>query len=533
MSNYKIPIVPNLNLEKNDKNHYELNISFGKLKSKKTGQTCEIYNIKIDIFNEININFEINEWDYCNLFMDEISSEDGKRTFVTTNEIKYFDVECDSDNYGISLLKFHLKNHVSETKNGVFKSMVSGECYECILIKNNNEINPDEKVGVWNILECSNNSHIKFMEFESDNLKNIFLKSKNTEDYWYKSKPVKEDMEIRNYLQEKQVKSFNQLLDNESFLYHESTYCDSMNNIMENFNKLLMFYESNIVHSRFVIFESIESKKLEIRIKSKNDYKLNGRSIFKNWPDNLYDFLNSSYDSYIIVKESDIDIDLLLHYYVWIKNEQYLEVKLILCSEFLEVLNNNKNKPSDNEKGYFYDKLFQRFNLLELDTYKLLKFLQPEIFQIIENLEKEYLEKGYSTKDVTKISKRYKKEYLLRCIERYRNKIIHSGRFELTTNDLEGIMDRLINNFKQVYESDSQVDLVEKLGKDIKLKLYGADCVFNIFNQGLLFERVIEIILLKMMNVDCLLAVNYNSKSVSANLNEFNSKLYIDKFIKK
>ena len=43
MLDYKIPIVPNLNFEKNDENHYIFKIDEGNLKSKETGNICKIY----------------------------------------------------------------------------------------------------------------------------------------------------------------------------------------------------------------------------------------------------------------------------------------------------------------------------------------------------------------------------------------------------------------------------------------------------------------------------------------------------------
>ncbi len=461
--------------------------------------------------------------------MDKVCSND-KTKFITTNEIKFFDINCISDKYAVSLLSFHLRQ--SSYDSAKVNMIICGECQECILLKDNNPINDDEKIGVWNILECSNTSHVGFAEFESNNLSNVFLKSRNTNDYYIEYETA-HDLEIRHNLQEKQNISFKQLLDRDSFLYYEDVYDEISNEIIENIDKLLMFYDSNMVPSRFVIFESIETKKLEIRIKPKYSYKLKGSSIFKNYPNNLFDFINSTYDSYIDLKGKDIEIDLLLHYYVWIKNEQYIEVKLMLCSEFIEVLKNNKFKPSKNEEGTFYDKVFLKFNLLKLDTYKLLKILQPEIFQLITELEKKYIEQGYQIKDVNKIGKRYKKEYLLRCIERYRNKIVHSGKFELTSEDINEIVERLIKDFKNDYAKDYQVDLVEKIGNDIKFNLNELNCVFDVFNQTELFERVVEIVLLKLLTVDCLLTNNHNLESSVINENDFNSREYINKFIKK
>lgn len=531
MSEYKIPIIPNLNLAKNEKEHYEFNVDFGKIKSKKNGQISKIYNIKIDIYDKIDIYFEISHLDYCNLFMKEVPSDNG-REFIDTSEIRYFDIECNSDKYNIFLLNFRLKNYFRESKEDMLKNSILGECRECILVKNNNFINDDENVRVWNILECSNTSHVGFFEFESDNLSEVFLKSSNTRDYYSEYK-TNQDLEIIHNLQEKQNKSFNQLLGEDSFLYYEDLYGEISNEIITNIDKLLMFYDSNIIPSRFVILESIDTKKLEIRIKPKSNYKLNGSSIFKEWPDNLFNFINSSYDSYIDAKGSDIDIDLLLHYYVWIKNEQYAEVKLMLCSEFLEVLKNNKFKPHKNEEGHFYDKIFQRFNFSKLDTYKLLKFLQPEIFQIITDLENKYIGQGHKIKDVKKICKKYKKEYLLRCIERYRNKVIHSGKFELILEDIDKIVDNLITDFKNDYKIDSQIEIIEKIGDDLKFKLYDVNSIFDIFKQSKLFESVIEIFLLKLLNVDCLLIKNHSLKTQIPADKDFNSKNYVDKFIKK
>ena len=531
MSEYKIPIIPNLDLEKNEKEHYEFNVDVGKIKSKQTGEIAKIYNIKIEIYDKIDISFEIEKLTYCNLFMEEIPSDNGRK-FIDTSEIRFFDINCNSDKYNINLLNFNLRHYTHESKNGIVKDYILGECDECILVKNNNFINDDENVQVWNILECSNTSHVGFFEFGSDNLSNVFLKSINTHDY-YCEYETQEDLEIRYNLQEKQNRSFNQLLGENSFLYYEDSYGEISNEIIDNIDKLLMFYDSNIIPSRFVIFESIDTKKLIIKIKSKNNYKLNGMSIFKDWPNNLFNFINSSYDAYINAKSSDIDIDLLLHYYVWIKNEQYAEVKLMLCSEFLEVLKNDKLNPHKNENGHFYDKIFQRFSFAKLDTYKLLKLLQPEIFQIITDLEKEYIDQGYKRKDVIKICKKYKKEYLLRCIERYRNKIIHSGKFELLPEDIDKILENLIKDFKNDYKLDHQIELIEKIGNDMEFKLNNVDSIFNIFKQAKLFESIIEIFLLNLLNVDCLLVNNHSLKSKIPHEEDFNSKNYMDKFIKK
>lgn len=122
----------------------------------------------------------------------------------------------------------------------------------------------------------------------------------------------------------------------------------------------------------------------------------------------------------------------------------------------------------------------------------------------------------------------------MRCIERYRNKIIHSGKFELHPEDINKILENLITDFKNDYNRDSQIELIEKIGNDMKFELNNVDSIFDIFKQSELFETVIEIFLLNLLNVDCLLIRNNSLKSQIPNReDDFNSKKYVDKFIKK
>lgn len=206
---------------------------------------------------------------------------------------------------------------------------------------------------------------------------------------------------------------------------------------------------------------------------------------------------------------------------MFIKNESYAEAQLIFCSAFFEVLKNNKSKPDKNENISFHE-IFQKFNCAELDTSKLLKILQPEIFSIINDLEKKYINLDYNESDVKKICKKYKKQYLVYDIAHYRNKIIHSGNIKLRDNDVDKILKKLIGKLKGDY-GDNQSELIEKIGDDIKEKLKhelnNRDSKL-IFDKTKLFEKIIEIYLLKVLDVDCL-------------LNNEESKEYLDKFIKK
>ena len=145
-----------------------------------------------------------------------------------------------------------------------------------------------------------------------------------------------------------------------------------------------------LLPSRMKIIQ-YEDNKLEIKIKSKNIHKTKGNSIFMDHSINFINFINSVYDNYCECKNDVIDIDFLLDYYVWIKNESYLEVRLILCSAFMEIFKNNKNDNSKkNQKGTFNKSLSKRFLDLKLDTTKILEILQKEIFVILNNVKNEF-----------------------------------------------------------------------------------------------------------------------------------------------
>lgn len=113
--------------------------------------------------------------------------------------------------------------------------------------------------------------------------------------------------------------------------------------------------------------------------------KLNGLSIFRIFPGNFYNFLKSSYFNFKrLNEEGNIDINLLTHYYVWLKNECYLEVKLILASVFLEVL--NKDKRISHSGNDFKPKFEEELIFLGLDCLKLFEYLKMIFIKYLKKL---------------------------------------------------------------------------------------------------------------------------------------------------
>lgn len=510
---YKIPIIPPLNFKKDDENHYNFKINEGGL-FHKNKKYFKLSDINIDIHDSITIS--------CKIHVFEIKAPFSMR-FSDVNNVQ-FNIKCSTDEYDIHIHGFHINDDTFNMEK--YTHNVVGICDEIIFIhKGYFPKNGIKKV--WSILEYEGLYHPYYERFKSKKLNEIYLKSCNTQDFEKEDESAESILKF-NELIKKQHESFNQLLDKDTFLYYE--FKDSEEKFIEiinNFDDLFRFYDSNLLPSRMKIIE-YENNKLEIKIKSKNVHKTKGHSIFKDISINFINFINSVYDTYCESKNDVIDIDYLLDYYVWIKNESYLEVRLILCSAFMEVLKNNKQDTSKkNQRVYFNKELTKRFLELRLDTTKILEILQNEIFVIINNIENKFLLFNHDKRDVHLISNFFKRAYVVTSIEVYRNKVIHSGKFELTANDVDELVIKVKSHAKKVFNKNSQKTLIDLMYDEINQRLYTSDCLKDIVNQAGFFEDIVEIILLSYLKVNC----NLNFPIEGDNsLYRFNSKRYINNF---
>lgn len=510
---YKIPIIPPLNFKKNDEGHYNFKINDGKL-FHENKKYYKLSNINIDIYDSITVS--------CKIHVFEILAPFCMR-FNEYHNVK-FNIKCSIDKYDITIYGFHITDDVLNM--GEYTHRVVGTCDE-IIFTHKGYVAKNGTKKVWSVLEYENLYHPYYEKFKSEKLNEIYLKSCNTQDFEKEDDSVESILKF-NELFDKQKESFNQLLDKDSILYYE--FIDNEEKFIEiinNFDDLFRFYDSNLLPSRMKIIE-YENKKLEIRIKSKNTHKIKGNSIFKDISINFINFINSVYDNYCKSKNDVIDIDYLLDYYVWIKNESYLEVRLILCSAFMEVFKNNKYDDSKkNQRVNFNKALTKRFIDLKLDTSKILEVLQKEIFLILKNIENEFLSSDYTKRDVVLILNFFKNKYVVTSIEVYRNKIIHSGKFELTSKDIDELVKKLKTNAKKVFHKESQVKLIDIMYDEINRRLYLADCLKDIVNQAEFFEEIVEIILLSYLRVNCNL--NFSIEEDTSPYRS-NTKRYIDNF---
>ena len=510
---YKIPIIPPLNFKKDDENHYNFKINDGGL-FHENKKYFKLSDININIYDSITIS--------CRIHVFEIKAPFCRR-FSDVDNVK-FNIKCSTDKYDIHIHGFHINDDTFNMWEYTHK--VVGTCDEIIFI-HKGYVPKNGIKKVWSILEYEGLYHPYYERFKSEKLNEIYLKSCNTEDF--KKEDESEESILKfNELLKKQQESFNQLLGKDTFLYYE--FDDSEEKFIEiinNFDGLFRFYDSNLLPSRMKIIQ-YENNKLEIKIKSKNVHKINGNSIFWNISINFINFINSIYDNYCESKNGEIDIDYLLDYYVWIKNEPYLEVRLILCSAFMEVFKNNKSDDSNrNHRVNFNKELTKRFRYLKLDNTKLLEILQNEIFIILNNIENNFLSSNHNKRDVNLVSNFFKMNYVVTPIEVYRNKVIHSGKFRLTSGDIDKLVNKIKHHAKQVFNKNSQKELIDLMYDDINTQLYSANCLKDIANQAGFFEEIVEIILLSYLKVNCNL--NFSIKGDDSPYRS-NSKRYINNF---
>lgn len=460
----EIPQIPNLNFEKKSKG-YLFNSDEGKLIS--DGFEYDISNIKITVSDDIDITFNITN----------------KNIFQVFDDNKIFEITCSSNEYLIKLNNCHCY-HESE--------IIKANAYKITLIKNNNFINDDENINVWNITESNIISECNCYQFDEEDLEDILL-------YEVKIDTVE--------------RPFNQLLDNYYMIYYKTKYENRFNNaIMDNIILLSYIYSSNINPPRMRVFENITRDKLEIEIYSKNTTKLEGLSIFRIFPCNFYNFLKSSYSNLKRLNdEGNIDINLLIHYYVWIKNESYLEVKLVLASIFLEVL--NKDKRITYTGNDFKPKFEEELIFLGLDCLKLFKYLKKDIYDIFEKIKEECC----SEDDTTEFFIDLKKEFFLFYIKQTRNMIIHEGLVTYNRASIDYIVSSNVELFKKFegnYNTNATDDnrkFFKKCFSKIKDELKQVS-LMEILNQEQFFEKLIEIILLRCLNTDCIMETTENSK---------------------
>lgn len=527
--NPKISNIPILGFDKSEEG-YIFKSDLGNLRFKDEDEIHIINNIEIRIKDNICISFSIDWRGYNNYFCEKI----GENKFTDLKEQKYYEIDCISGEYKLYFSDCYWVGDENSVKVYLEASQVN-------IIKNDDKIHDEEAVSVWNILE-SDISQSSVKEFDCDCLKKFFIKSKGTNDY----KIIDENENkilINEELRDAQFESFYQLLDPNPFLFTQTTYQNVFCDEIENIEKLLMFYDSKISPIRMRIIQEKVTKKLEVIITPKSNSPDLGKSIFRKMHNNFFNFLNSSYENYVKLKHSDLNIDLLFYYYTWIKNEQSLEVMLVLCSAFMEILKNDNIEPSKNDGFDLFDRLQSRIDEAEIDSIKLFEFLQPAIYEVVRDIKKEFKnEKFYSDNRFHSTCKMFLKTYVASIIKFYRNKLLHSGLLKMEKDDIEVFIGKWESNFKDGLRENQQkwADMIAEALKD---KLVDYIRVYNAIDQSEFIKEFIELMLLTLLDSDCMLTneerfkmkVGVKKIEIEGVVREFddistNSQAYIKKF---
>ena len=488
----KVPNIPILRFDKAEEG-YIFKSNVGNLRFKDEKEIHIINDIEIKIKNIISISFSIDWRGYHNYFCEKID----ENKFTNLKEQKYYEIDCISEEYNLYFSDCYWVKIEDCSK-------IYLEALQVNIIKNDDKIHDDEAVNVWNILESPNITQSSVKEFDCDCLKKFFIKSEYTNDYSIFNENDNKIL-INEELENNQLESFNQLLDKNSFLFTETTYQNIFSEEIENIERLLMFYDSIISPVRMRIVESKITKKLEVIIIPKNNIPSLGNSIFWNGPNNFFNFLNSSYENYLELKSSDLNIDLLFYYYTWIKNEQSLEVRLVLCSAFMEILKNNHLNPYRNGTYNLFDRLQLRINEAGIDSIEIFKYLQPSIYDEVYDIKKEFKnEKFYSDNKFHSTWQMFLKTYVSSIIKFYRNKLLHFGQLKMEQEDIKDFINKWESNFKRGLRED-QKEWAEKISHSLKNKLINFSRIYRAVDQCEFIKEFIDLILLALLDVDCIL----------------------------
>lgn len=493
-----------------------MNSKKGKIFSKENYYEYDVKNIEVDIFDDIFVSFEMNNDDYHDLIMYNGSHKKRDNEYYEkipySPEFKSITITCSFDDYEIELEDFILIELFYDHEK-IKSPKLSGTCSCCKLANENNEIRDDEKVKIWDAYnEDFEISNYFCQDFENKHLKKISLISESN------NCQLDEDVKINL------KKVFDEIKPNDWFIYQERKYGDYIknhDNFIDNIDLLLSFFTSKIKHHRMRVIETSDNKKIEIIFNSKNMYKLNGSTIFSPQPNTFMNFLDSSYEKVVELNESNFNIELLIQYYIWFKNEFYREIRHLMGSIFLETL---IKQYYPNEKKKFAKKLK---NILEyklnFNIYKIFNEFEKGLLSELETIKSSKLNES-DERNINIVYNEFKGFFLIEILTKYRNKNVHSGEIKLDREDLKEIMKNTFIKTSKSLNGEKNKNVLKILCEN-KDQLIESEYLNDLNTQNNVLENMMEIIILKLLNTNCGLLPNKIRQNV-------NSKEYIESLSK-
>lgn len=165
----------------------------------------------------------------------------------------------------------------------------------------------------------------------------------------------------------------------DGYFYTKDTYDNLNKEVFTNLYYLIKYYSAESASMRISYCLADNFQKIVIRTPSMYSNFKYESCFHDTYPNTLFDFLNSAYDSYVQLKNEDIiNVNLLIHYLAFIKREPYIEVGILISAIILEVLTKNNKKIKDSNETKFASDLKKLIKQLNLDLDKLDKFFKEQ-----------------------------------------------------------------------------------------------------------------------------------------------------------
>ncbi len=153
----------------------------------------------------------------------------------------------------------------------------------------------------------------------------------------------------------------------------------NIKDVFDNLYYLLKYYSAESASMRISYFLEEDFQRIEIGLPSQYSNFKYESCFHDTYKYTLFNFLNSTYDSYVQLKNEDIiNVNLLIHYLAFIKRERYIEVGILISAIVLEVLTKNNKKIKDSNEAKFRSDLEKLLIKLNLDSDKLDKFFKEQ-----------------------------------------------------------------------------------------------------------------------------------------------------------
>ena len=163
----------------------------------------------------------------------------------------------------------------------------------------------------------------------------------------------------------------------DGYFYTKDTYDNIDKKVFDNLYFLLKYYSAESASMRISYCLGDDFQRIEIGLPSQYSNFKYESCFYDTYPNTLFGFLNSAYDSYVRIKNEDIiNVKLLIHYLAFIKRERYVEVGILISAIVLEVLTKNNKKIKDSNETKFASDLKKLIKKLNLDSDKLNQFFK-------------------------------------------------------------------------------------------------------------------------------------------------------------